>query len=117
MGRDPFQYYFELGWKKVLDFLWEKAKVRIRLEGRTHFGRYLFVMFGDQILLFMYGWLLSSFAKARSKPQYMSECQELLVRFQRLHIRYHQFIGRKPCRVCYAIILLDKYLKEYAKTH
>lgn len=99
-----------LSWvaKKFLDFLWAKGKARIRFEGKTHFGRYLFVMFGENVLMFMFGWLLDS-----SKSTDSSESRELFRRFLRLHKRYHQFKGDRLCCVCYNVIFFRSFLEKY----
>lgn len=94
--------------KKILDFLWKKARLRLRIEGKTHIGRYLFVMFGETILQFMFGWLLGAPENAD-----ISEYQESIKRFLRLHRRHHQFVGNKPCSLCYVIAYYSTPLRKF----
>jgi len=96
--------------KKLLDFLWEKGK-RVRFEGKTHIGHYLFVMFGERFLLFMFGWLLGTPEGVEE-----TEIQDLVIRIVKLHRRFHQFVGNEPCSVCDVVAcyrgLLEKMVSD-----
>jgi hypothetical protein len=102
--------------EKVLDFLLKKIRLKITLEGKSHFKRYLFVMFGNQLLMFIFGWLLGS-----PKDTESSEFGESVDRFLKLHRRYHQFAGRRPCSACYAIywnrLLFEKFVPDPKIAH
>jgi hypothetical protein len=102
--------------RKLLDFIWERNKTRLRLEGKTHFSRYLFAMFGDELLLFLFGWLLGTPENVE-----MSEFQESVQRFARLHKKYHQLVGSKPCSVCYSIywnrMLFERMVSNFELAH
>ena len=106
--RDIFLIFFSWVVKQFLDFVWKKAKIRLRFEGRTHIGRYLFVMFGVDLLMFMFGWILYI-----PEDEQVIEYQELVRRLLKLHRRYHQFVGKKPCCVCLNIIFFGEHLEKY----
>jgi hypothetical protein len=93
-------YLIILSWivHKLLDFFWERNRAKLRFKGDTHFKRYLFVMFGEQLLMFMFGWLLGT-----PEDTEASEFQESVKGFAKLHRRYHEFIGNKRCAACYGI--------------
>lgn len=103
--------------KRILDFIWENARIRIKFVGETHILRYLFVMFGEDALLFIFGWLIGIpyEMKEISRPQDMteSEFRTLIQRFLILHMRYHEYMGNRPCRVCPVILFHEKVLKKY----
>jgi len=106
--RDIFLIFFSWVVKKLLDFIWKKAKIRLKIEGRTHIGRYLFVMFGVDLLMFMFGWILYI-----PKDEEVIEYQESVRRLLKLHSRHHQFAGKKPCCVCLSTIFFREHLEKY----
>jgi hypothetical protein len=105
---------------KILDILWQKFKKRIKVVGETHLGRYLFVMFGETFLLFLVGWLIGvpSETKRITKPENMTESEfdDLLQRLLMLHKRYHEFVGKRPCRVCLIIFFYRDDLENRIST-
>ena len=100
-----------LSWfiRKIFDFLWEKAKPRLELEGKTHIGRYLFVMFGAYLFNFMFGYMFY----IPKDEEVVIEYQILVRRVLKLHRRYHQFVGNKPCSTCLLIVACKQHLDKY----
>ena len=96
---------------KILDFLWGKVRTRVRFVGETHVGRYLFVMFGENLLFGMFGWLMGFDPKNTTE----SEFNDFLLRFVRLHKRYHDYIGNRPCRVCPTIAFCENAMRKHAQ--
>ena len=101
---------------KLFNFIWERGKTRLKFEGKTHFTRYLFVMFGDWLLGLMFGWLLGTPEDTKT-----SEFQESVERFVKVHRRYHQFVGSKPCSACYYIywnrMLFERFVSDPKLAH
>jgi hypothetical protein len=110
---------------KILDFLWKVFRTRIRFVGEAHVGRYLFVMFGEDALLFIFGWWIGVPYETRkiTKPQDVTESEfdDRLLRFLLFHMRYHDYIGNRPCRVCPIIYFyrndLEKYIARAYEIH
>jgi hypothetical protein len=94
--------------RKILDFLWEKSKAKLKLEGRTRIRHRILVMFGVDILMIMFNLLLYI-----PRKEGVSEYQDLLRTFLRLHVRYHQLVGNQLCCVCVNIGLFKPYFKHY----
>jgi len=111
-----------LSWlgKKLLDYVWEKGKIRIRLEGETHLARYLFVMFGEDALLFVFGWLIGIPYQTQdvSRPQDVTDTEfhDSLLRFLILHRRYHDYVRNRSCRVCPVILFSKNSFKNTFST-
>jgi hypothetical protein len=102
------KYFVLLLVGKLLNFLWKRAKAKVRFEGQVHFTRRVFVMFGVPYLSFMFGSLMRI-----SEPKDAQEYSDLLKRFLRLHVRYHQLTGRRTCNVCFLVAHYRGHFQKY----
>jgi hypothetical protein len=98
------------GWigKRILDFMWEKSKAKLKFEGKTRIRNRIFVMFGVDILMIMFDWLLYI-----PRKEDVSEYRDSLKRFLRLHERYHRLAGNQLCCVCLNVGLFQLHFKNY----
>lgn len=99
---------FQLILRKIIDFLWKRARIKLTFEGQIHFARRLFVKFGIPILSFMFGFL-AYIPEAKDAHEY----SDSLKRFLRLHRRYHQFTENKTCNVCFLISITKFHFQKY----
>ena len=108
--RSARMFDFLLGWimGKLLDFLIKKAISRLDLKGGTHIRRYIFVMFAVDVLM-----ITVRLLEYIPDEPHVSEYREQLVRFLRLHRRYHEFVGTEICCVCVNISYLKPHFQKY----
>jgi len=93
---------------KILDFLWKKAKTILRLEGETRIKNRIFVMFGVDILMFLFNGLFYI-----PRKEDVSEYQDSVRRFLRLHRKWHQFSGKELCCVCLNIDFFKSHFANF----
>lgn len=94
--------------KRILDFLWEKTVGKLKFEGQTRIRNRIFVMFGVDILMFLFNWHLYT-----PREEDVSEYRDLLRRFLRIHQRYHQLAGNQLCCVCLNVGLFQFHFRNY----
>jgi hypothetical protein len=93
---------------RIINFLIKKIKLKLGLEGESHFRQRIFVIFGVDMLMF----LLDGVAyvpRKEEEPEYIS----FLTRFLKLHRRYHQLAGNNICCVCLNIDLFQPHFQKY----
>jgi hypothetical protein len=100
-----FLQYFA---KKLLDFLFMKAKVIFTFETQRRINRKIFVMFALDFLPIMFSWMLYI-----PKEENIHEYSDLLRRYLRLHLRYHQLTSNDSCPLCIDIFLAEAHFKKY----
>lgn len=95
---------------RLFDFFWGKIKTRLKFEGKTHFRHRIFVMFGNDLLMFILGWILYVPTEENT-----TSYREELSRFLKLHRRYHQLGGNRnrPCCVCLNINFFKPHFERY----
>lgn len=113
--------FIEIPLVKLLSWLWA------RLRKGTHVRRYIFTMFGESILLSIFGYLLRDVLGISSRmilgkeipeicPGDLTEEREALIRgFLKLHKRYHELKRVELCAVCGGITAIREYLERYVK--
>jgi hypothetical protein len=105
-----------LSWlgKRVLDYLWEKGKTKIRFEGESHV-RFYFGLLYTQLVL---GSVLEVLAinTELGLPSFSLKNDTTLILLEKAlsaHKQYHNVLGIKPCANCKAIINIKKSLQEH----
>lgn len=95
---------------RILEFLWEKIKARLKFEGKNSFRHRMFVMFGNNLLMFLLGWILYVPTEENT-----AEYREQLSRFLKFHRRYHQLGGNrdKLCCICLNIDFFKPFFERY----
>jgi hypothetical protein len=93
---------------RILAFVIKRLKLKIRLEGKSHFRQRMFVIFGVDLLMFLFG----SLAFVPQKGEEV-EYSDFLKRFLKLHNRYHQLAGNDICCVCLNIGLVQPHFMKY----
>jgi hypothetical protein len=94
--------------KRILDFLWERTKEKLKFEGQIRFRHRIFVMFGVDFLMIMFNLLIYV-----PEEKHASDYQDLLRRFLRLHSRYHQLAGNEACCICLNVNLVKSHFQKY----
>jgi hypothetical protein len=100
--------------EKFLDFVWQRGKARIRLDGEIsddEFERVSNRVYAILFLPLVEAMVAQTIAQApkRKSVSYSSLIRRVLF----LHKTYHKYIGNRPCRACSRINLYKKNLKKH----
>ena len=93
---------------RILGFVIKKVKLKLSLEGESHFKQRMFVIFGVDILMLLF----SGLTHVPQKEEALAY-SDFLKRFLNLHKRYHQLAGNNVCCVCLNIGLFQPHFMMY----